>query len=489
MKNITFLPILLLTLLFISACSSGSYYSYSNTLKNDLVNSHKNQSNKEEIKPKTLSAEQIEKEEKRNKLLFYQESGLYSFLKGDYKNAIGYLNKADQEYKNIDIKSKAELNKPLSYTVLDDNSLTYEGSDYERALVHYYKALSYLAQGDLQGSLVEFRASSQAQKFASHLRRKKINKAEREARQQGIKNKLKESAIASELQIASLKSKFLNANAYYISGHVREMQGDKNSALVDYKKALEIEPQNSYYIKDAYRLAKIYDLSYANYLAKNSNIKQEDLDSYVLNYNKSNKVLVIQEQGFIPVKSQDNIVMLIDYNYIKLPFPYYRKNFVSYPATLSLLNKNGETKGIYSFDVASNIFRLEYSNLAEQYPLIITRSITRQATSTFSISQLSRQSNEAEAIRFLSSVVLESFEQADLRSWRNLPASILVAKANVNNNEDLYIKTSNLSGVTIKNDELGFNSAQKSLTIVYVYSIYNGGHKKDIYKILSKWQY
>ncbi len=474
---------------FIASCASSAFYNYSNNLKKDLVAGSEANTNKGIVK----SAEDIE-QNKLNSLLYHQESGLYSFLKQDYKTSIKYFKKAQQRYSYIDRQGKLELNKiannTFSYTLLNDNSIPYAGSDYERALTHYYKALSFVAIGDLKSALIEFRATSNVQKFASHARRKKIDKAHRDIQKYNFNNQLaKTKSLDSELKISDLKSNFLNANSYYISGHIRELKGDSNSALVDYKKALEIEPLNSYYVKDAYRLALRYDIDYAKYIEKNYKVPVSKLQEYAQNYQASNTVLVIQEQGFIPVKKQFNLSFFVDSTLINIPLPYYDKNFRASHATLSLV-KDRTISQVENFELASDVFRLEYNNLAEQYALILARAISRQIVSSTAYNKVARNKDGSiNAVALLASVANEAVEFADLRSWRNLPAKTLVAKINVNDGQDVYVKTNPHKPILLKNEDIVANNVP-SLSIVYVYSVYGANslqkHEKDIYNIIYK---
>ncbi len=481
---------LLFLVFFVVSCASNAFYSYSNTLKKDLITGSKNNANKSIVQ----SVEDIE-QNSLNGLLYHQESGLYSFLKKDYKNSINYFKKAQQRYDYIDRQSRLEINKlannTFAYTLLDDNSIPYVGSDYERALTHYYKALSFLAVGDLQSALIEFRATSNVQKFASHARRRKIDKAQRDIQNYNFSNQLKQSTmLRDELKIADLKSDFLNANSYYIAGHIRESMGYSNDALVDYKKALEIQPLNSYYVQDAYRLALRYDIDYARYIEKNYKVELSRLQEYAKNYQESNTVLVVQEQGFIPIKKQFNLSFFVDSTLISIPLPYYDKNFETFHAALSLV-KDHTISQIERFELASDVFRLEYNNLSEQYPLILARAISRQIVSSSAYNKVARnRDGSINAVALLVSVANETMEFADLRSWRNLPAKTLVAKINVNNGQDIYVETNRNKPILLKNKDIVANNNAPSLSIVYVYSVYGASpswkHEKDIYNIIYK---
>src|SRR5690606_7313802 len=55
---------------------------------------------------------------------------------------------------------------------------------------------------------------------------------------------------------AKVKNSFQNAYTFYYSALIREADNDLNGAYIDYKKALEIQPDNHYLQADAWRLAK-----------------------------------------------------------------------------------------------------------------------------------------------------------------------------------------------------------------------------------------
>ncbi len=53
-----------------------------------------------------------------------------------------------------------------------------------------------------------------------------------------------------------MKHSFQNAATFYLSGVVWEMLGERNDAYIDYKKALEIFPDNLFLQADVMRLGK-----------------------------------------------------------------------------------------------------------------------------------------------------------------------------------------------------------------------------------------
>ena len=78
-----------------------------------------------------------------------------------------------------------------------------------------------------------------------------------------------------------VKSSFQNAYTFYTSAVIWEAMGDINAALVDYKKALEINPDNTTITKDIERLNA------------NNTIK----------HSSNGHLVVLFEDGFAPVQT------------------------------------------------------------------------------------------------------------------------------------------------------------------------------------------
>ena len=89
----------------------------------------------------------------RNALLYNMEMGKLHYLKNDAVKSNLYLNRAD----DIVESQKKSLKDIALGNLLNPMQQTYTGEDYEKFMLHYYKAVNYAALGKTEDALVEAR--------------------------------------------------------------------------------------------------------------------------------------------------------------------------------------------------------------------------------------------------------------------------------------------------------------------------------------------
>lgn len=89
----------------------------------------------------------------RNKLLFLMEKGKSSHLLGDYENSNRYFNEADQLLEN---RLGGVMDAAVG-TLVNPMNQVYKGEDFEKFMIHYYKALNYLYLNNTEEAVVEAR--------------------------------------------------------------------------------------------------------------------------------------------------------------------------------------------------------------------------------------------------------------------------------------------------------------------------------------------
>ena len=108
----------------------------------------------------------------RNRFLYLAEKGRAANLLGWYDTSNVFLNQADyfleDHFKNAGDVVKSNLINPMMETYL--------GEDFERFLVHFYKAINYLQLGDNENALVEARRISNENSRLNDAKNGKINK-------------------------------------------------------------------------------------------------------------------------------------------------------------------------------------------------------------------------------------------------------------------------------------------------------------------------
>ena len=242
------------------------------------------------------------------------------------------------------------------------------------------------------------------------------------ALEQSITQKFDEEYAQMDEIAGQVKNSFQNAYTFYFSGLIYEQQRKDDDAYIDFRKGLEIKPQNPYLLDDTFRLAS--DLK-----------RDDDLDWLKKKYpdwkEKSapgqTKLIVFFEEGRAPIKEQLKISVPIDANlteWVSMAAPIYPSQKRA-PKTLSVHQNGllGET------DLLCDVQALAVMSLKEQAKLRIARQITRMIVKGYAtkIAQ-----DEAGATGGLAGSVYGVLsENADLRSWLTLPSNIQVGRFSI----------------------------------------------------------
>ena len=140
-----------------------------------------------------------------NMLLYRLEKGLILHYAGDYTGSNGQFEKAE---KLIDRHYTRSISREVAALLTNDAIRAYSGEEFERVLIHYYRALNYHYLGDHQGALVECRKANL---------------------------RLSDFAEAAEYELSYENDAFLQ----YLTGLLYEAGGEVNDAYISYRDAVK----------------------------------------------------------------------------------------------------------------------------------------------------------------------------------------------------------------------------------------------------------
>jgi len=411
--NKKFLPILLVCLLFIAGCAT--YYEKSYELQSMISNGQYDAAEK-------LMDKDKKGESGINRMLYYCNRGVVTFMNGKYEESNNYFNKADYYVEDF---SKSIGNEALA---LISNPMVkpYRPEDFESVMIHYYKALNFINMKNYEGALVECRRVN--------IRLQQIN-------DQYKKNKNKYSR---------------DAFAHTLMGLVYEASGNTNDAFIAYRNALEIYETDYKELfdmqvpeqlkKDLIRTA--YQLGFGT-----------ELDFYERKFNMSYKpddpnngqLVFFWMNGFGPVKDEWSINfantgyndgwLYLENDEYDLAFPIYIGNrsrndqaafknlsflrvaFPKYVERKPLFNtaQIHTDSLVYPLEMAQNINAVAYQCLKDRMVREMATGLLRLATKK-ALEEAAR--NENENLGALVSIVNAMTEKADTRNWQSLPYSI-----------------------------------------------------------------
>ena len=327
-------------------------------------------------------------------------------------------------------KAKIELSRGLeniTAVVSNDNAVRYDIPRYEQSMLHSYQALNYLAEHDLSGALVEVRRANYVQESALKANADSIEVSQRDISEHGVNlDNLPQQYPTMSHAIGKVKNGFQNAYTFYLSAVLYEAANQKNDAYIDYKKALEIYPENNYLQQDVWRLANNLNMTSDIRLFKKS--FSQDITKQSIHKNQGQVVFII-ENGIVKPKQQISLNLPIytshnDVRFYNVALPSYQNQLTAYsPLTLTYQGKS------YQAEEIVRLQSLAAKQLQEQLPAIVIRQATRILAKEEIRQTLTRKGGDVGNI--FANIYNIATEKADTRSWSTLPDSIDILRLNL----------------------------------------------------------
>lgn len=293
----------------------------------------------------------------------------------------------------------------------NDNARPYEGRTYERVFVHQYQALNYLAKGDASGALVEVRRANQVQVDALAKKDGKVDSARDDAEKKGLDESQYTNYFSPmDLAAGRVKTGFQNAATFYLSGLIYEATGSTNDAFIDYRKALELVPDNAYLQKDVVRTGLSVGLDDVKKLAAQIGNVQ------IAPKRGEGEIVVYVEEGYVPAKQGIGIPIWTSKTLNSVSFPIYPDTAAPTPVVVHI---DGNA---LSSSLLVDTRALAVRTLKDEVPGMLARAFLRLLTKQEM--QRQAQNNDSTGLLGLATTIYSLVtDQPDLRSWLTLPGS------------------------------------------------------------------
>ena len=323
--------------------------------------------------------------------------------------------------------AKIELSRGIenvAAVMSNDNAKRYDIPLYEQSMLNSYQALNYLAQQDLSSALVEIRRANLVQQQALKDHASSIHQIQEDITKQGLGVvDLTGQYPSMNEAIGRVKNGFQNAYTFYLSAVLYEAAGQYNDAYIDYKKALEIYPDNRYVQQEVWRLAVTLNMTDDINLFK-SNLSQDITN--VKRKKDQGQVVIIVENGIVAAKREVSVNLPIhtshnDMRFYSVAIPSYQNHLNVYSPLV--INYQGTS---YQAEEIVRIQSLAAKQLKEQLPAIMIRQVARLIAKEKIREQLARKGGDIGNI--FASIYNMATEKADTRSWSTLPDSIHILK-------------------------------------------------------------
>lgn len=364
-----------------------------------------------------------------NGLLYWLELGRVMQIQGKNEESIEAYNHAIKKFEDYSEEAMvqvSDIGEQGAAVVVNDNAQTYKGELYERGFVHAFQALNFLMEHDLEGAAVEVRRLDLVQKMALQKHEKKLVEAADQDKKSGVDMTKANEQIEQRLwkmneKVKSLKQGFVSGYGYYISGLIYELRGEINDAYIDYKKALEVAPENPVIQRDVLRLG-----TKLGFKAETERLQRSLPNQVYKPQDTSGKgeVVLLIEQGFVPRKLE---VSLPIYKYngelLMISLPAYNQ-FADYHAMVEVMG--GDQALLSNVYPVTEVQAMAAKALSDEMPAILTRQVARAMAK----SQMQNKARkEAETVGLIIGNLYSLItERADLRSWLTLPSQTDIAR-------------------------------------------------------------
>lgn len=365
----------------------------------------------------------------QDKILYTMERGRTAQVLGKFaesRHEFGTAIETIRDNENKAVVSVGKIGANLAALTVNDNLLPYEGEGYERILLHHYQALNYLIGRDLEGAAVEIRWANSEQESALKRHEEEVAEARRRARRDPIGNPLESKAFLQQYaqldEVAgAVKNSFQNAATFYLSGLTYELQGLLDDAYIDYRRALELRPDNRYLQRDVLTLARR--------LGRDDDLRELEnrfvpIDGAGHDADDSGSLVVLYEEGFVPQRSEIKVAFATPSGVIPLALPYYREHGNA-PRPLRI-DLDGR---IMESETLCDVRLLAIKSLRERIGSLVVRQLLR------AIAKVQTQKLAREKLgplgEFAANIYSLISENADLRSWTMLPDNMQLLRVSL----------------------------------------------------------
>jgi len=390
---------------------------------------------------------------KDNRVLYYMNLGWVYHLKGSLIDTQESLKKADDYIQDLFTKS---MSKNVASTVTNNkNILPYEGEDFEKIAVNIIKALDYAYHGKLEDATVEARKINEYLNFFN---------AERK-----VKTAYQEDAFGR-----------------YLAGILYESQKQYNDAYLSYFKAYKTYKRYELYYKTKtpMYLKKSLKRLMVRYATDDDlsklKIELQDVKTQSLGkYKKRGRFLFILYNGYVPKKVSKSVYIdprdyKISYDRISMNYPTFQRRYhqISY-AKVFINNSLYKTEVVHPIEVIA--IRDLNDRLKREFPGMVLKKVNRlRAEKILGKKEVKKEIDRncsyilgrrtcnyssftnSDTFGYGNLASIPAVDQADLRSWRFLPAEIDLADISLtpgkyNVRIEFYSKNGHLIDKTVFN--------------------------------------
>jgi len=355
----------------------------------------------------------------RNRLLYLLEKAKVEHMRGNYRSSNSYF---EQAYILLDDGIKNSVGQIALSNLSNPMMTKYKGEDFEKVMLHYYKALNYYYLGIPDTALIE-------------ARRINIKLNELNDRYEDHKNKYQYDAFAQVLQASIYESTGQLNDAFIAYRNAEKVYDDHDGVYLDVSMPEQLK-------KDLLRTTKAlgFGEEYAHYKKKYADVPEDEHTA---------AAIVFWENGTGPKKSQMMMTANSfegvfvgtysdDQTQIVIPIPAGVNigfNAVAFPEYISGKNYfhrasvtiDGQPK---YFELAEDFNAIAKQSLKDRAMREVVQTVARLATKKAASKGLKMLANHyggglaGDIVGTATDIAGAAIEKADTRNWQSLPSQI-----------------------------------------------------------------
>lgn len=364
-----------------------------------------------------------------DRLCYLLERGLVYHAAGDLASSNRELFAATDEIERMEDKAVISASDTASQAgslLLNEKTIAYQGEPFEHVLLHAYLAMNFLFSNDLTGARVEIRKMQGIQKEIRE--RAKDEAADAKAASKGnestayaVERSLGQAYGDQDAVAARVQNLYDDALSYALSALVYEMNGEPNDAFIDLRRAIELRPEIVDLKGDAYRAAVKSGLREEARALKEAapGVTTEPVQDQP-------EVVVLFESGDAPLKREISLPIPTGSGLTSIALPKYdlRPN----PYTRATV-RDGSGTVLGATALYTDVEAIAVRTLRDRMAVLALKQAIRAVGKAVVAKQVAdasghRGSTERGVAIILMSLYNVLTEQADLRSWTTLPASL-----------------------------------------------------------------
>jgi len=363
------------------------------------------------------------KDDSKDAVIWHLEAGASLRAIGRFEESNFHFDQAALEIEAYEQKAQVRISSEVGATLSNQQNLPYEGRSYDKIMLHTYKALNYLALGQIDKARPELIRAYQRQQDAVTENARRIERA-REAEAESAERKEIEEAksdpefarklneVTGNLQGFKVYADYVNPFTVFMDGiyflHAGAGSSDRERAIKSLNRVIEVTGENSSIRADLQALSDPVNFD----------------PNEALTY-------VILETGQAPTRDQVRIdvpIIVADVSYVGAAFPKleFHDDYLS-SLEVDSGELHGTTESIASMDA---IIALDFQN---EWPVILTRTListVAKGAAAYGVNAAARQQSDWGGLiaRIGTAIYQAAVNIADTRTWTTLPKQFQIAR-------------------------------------------------------------